>query len=292
VLDLESLNPEEIKLALITDVERLVRMFFDQEKEQLNRETAKVNRAIQLIKDIQSDIEDYQNYREESIKAIRGFYQSLLNSGYFKNETRAAEKESDESLKKKKKAKELKEEIETFLNKSNQEDKEILSLGRKIENSYGTLGIYFSQRWYIGYFKEYVSKVRKTERTILKPKGCTIESDLSNVLESYKLDKEAIRKKAELYKGENKSPRWGTLHAEIEEKKSALHVEGKTSEYRASEFAKLNYLLAYKAEDVNITTNRMLPPSTESHYQSRQQYTDLELEALALELELALLTLN
>jgi hypothetical protein len=36
----------------------------------------------------------------------------------------------------------------------------------------------------------------------------------------------------------------------------------------------------------------MLPPSTESHYQSRQQYTDLELEALALELDLALITLN
>ncbi|MCX6257960.1 MAG: SNF2-related protein [Bacteroidia bacterium] len=144
VLDLESLNPEEIKLALITDVDRLVRIFFDQEKEQLNREIAKVNRAIEMIKDIQSDIDDYNNYRDESIKAIRSFYQSLLNSEYLKMGNKAAEKEDELTQKKRKKAKELKEEIETLLNGSTQEDKEILSVGRKIENSYGTLGIYFS----------------------------------------------------------------------------------------------------------------------------------------------------
>jgi len=292
VLDLESLNPEEIKLALITDVDRLVRMFFDQEKEQLNREFSKVNRAIQMIKDIQSDIEDYNNYRDESLKAIRGFYQSLLNSGYLKPESKAAEKEDEALQKKRKKAVELKEEIEELLNKSTQEDKEILSVGRKIENSYGTLGIYFSQRWYIGYFKEYVSKVRKTERTILKPKGCTIESDLTKVLESYTLDKETLQKKAELYKGDAKSPRWQSLTSEIEEKKSALQVEGKTSQSRATEFARLNYLLAYKAEDVHHNFNRMLPPADERFYHGQPLISDLELEALALELELELLSLN
>ena len=44
-----------------------------------------------------------------------------------------------------KKAKELKEEIEALLNGTEQADKDILSLGRKIENSYPVLGVYFSK---------------------------------------------------------------------------------------------------------------------------------------------------
>ena len=59
VLDLESMDPEEIKLALITDVDRLVQMFFDQAKEQLNREYKKVVLAIETLKEVQGDIKDY-----------------------------------------------------------------------------------------------------------------------------------------------------------------------------------------------------------------------------------------
>lgn len=288
VLDLESLDPEEIKLALITDVDRLVRMFFDQEKEQLNREYSKANRALEMIEEIKNDIEEYNNYRKESLDAIRKFYESLINSDHFENNA-AAEPDFEQSQKAKtfKKAKELKEEIETFLNASTFEDKDILAIGRKIEYSYNTLRIYLERAWYLRYFKEYVSKVRKTERTILKPKGFAIDSDLSKVLETYQLDKETIVKKAELYKGDQDSLRWKSLRGEIEAKKSALQVEGRTAQDRAAEFAKLNYLLAYKAEDIPVEEPQMKPetpalaPST----------NELELEALALEIELDLLSI-
>lgn len=65
VLDLESLDPEEIKLALITDVDRLVKMFFDQEKEQLNREYGKLVSAIESINEVQRDILEYNAYSEK-----------------------------------------------------------------------------------------------------------------------------------------------------------------------------------------------------------------------------------
>jgi hypothetical protein len=287
VLDLESLDPEEIKLALITDVDRLVRMFFDQEKEQLNREFAKVNRSIEMIGEIKDDIEEYNRYQKESIDAIRGFYNSLINSEHF--ESAQAAEPDEQSLKAKtfKKAKELKEEIETFLQSSVYEDKEILALGRKIENSYNALRIYFDKRWYINYFKEYVSKVRKTERTILKPKGYSIESDLSKVLESYQLDKQAVQKKSELYKNDNNSERWKSLRIEIEQKKSALQVEGRTASDRAAEFATLNYLLAYKAEDAPVEEPKAFPVIDTPALPSSMN--ELELEALALEIELELL---
>lgn len=288
VLDLESLDPEEIKLALITDVDRLVRMFFDQEKEQLNREMAKATRAIEMIEEIKSDIEEYNRYRGESLDIIRKFYESLINSEHFENSS-VAEPDFEQSQKAKtfKKAKELKEDLETFLNASTFDDKDVLAIGRKIENSYSTLGVYFDRSWYLRYFKEYVSKVRKTERTILKPKGCSIDSDLTKVLESYQLDKQTIIKKADLYKGEANSERWGSLRKEIEQKKSALHVEGRTASDRAVEFAKLNYLLAYKSEDVPVTEPRMMPESPAL----APSMSELELEALALEVELDLLSI-
>jgi hypothetical protein len=275
VLDLESLDPEEIKLALITDVDRLVKMFFDQEKEQLNREYKKLGTSIEAIKEVQNDIKDYNEYRTKIIEAIRVYHTSLLNSDFLKEIPKVAE-DGEIQNKQVKKAKELKEEIEAVLNSTEQADKDILSLGRKIENSYPVLGIYFSNRYYISYFKEYVSKVRKTERTILKPKGYSLTSDLSPVLAQYEAEKTALQAKAETYNGEQNSPRWTELRGEIEQKKSALQVEGRTAESRAEEFGRLNYLLEYK---------QSLPEPTPVE---EVMSNELELEALALELELEL----
>ena len=275
VLDLESLDPEEIKLALITDVDRLVKMFFDQEKEQLNREYKKLGTSIEAIKEVQNDIKDYNEYRAKSLDAIKAYHTSLLNSDFLKEIPKVAE-DGEIQNKQVKKAKELKEEIEAVLNSTEQADKEILSLGRKIENSYPVLGIYFSNRYYISYFKEYVSKVRKTERTILKPKGYSLTSDLSPVLAQYEAEKAALQAKAETYNGEQYSPRWTELRGEIEQKKSALQVEGRTAESRAEEFGRLNYLLEYK---------QSLPEPTPVE---EVMSNELELEALALELELEL----
>lgn len=278
VLDLESLDPEEIKLALITDVDRLVKMFFDQEKEQLNREYRKLVSAIESINEVQRDILEYNDYRSKSLEAIRAFHTSLLNSTHLKEIPKAAEDGEIES-KQIKKAKELKEEIESLLNGSEQADKDILSIGRKIENSYPILGVYFQSRYYLNYFKEYVSKVRKTERTILKPKGYSLQSDLAPVMAQYEADKSALQLRTETYKGEQESPRWGELRIEIERKKSALQVEGRTAVNRAEEFGRLNYLLEYRQASVAQTQTTEVISDT------------LELEALALELELELFSI-
>jgi hypothetical protein len=277
VLDLESMDPEEIKLALITDVDRLVKMFFDQAKEELNREFRKVSSAIESLAEIKRDIEDYRDYREHSMDAIRGFYTTLLASRFLEELPKVAD-ESEVGSKHFKKAKELKEDIEAVLNSAAQEDKDILSIGRKIESSYAVLGIYFSNRYYLNYFKEYVSKVRKTERTLLKPKGYSLSSDLAPVIAQYEAEKVSIQEQAELFKGETNSSKWAELRAMIVQKKSALQVEGRSAESRAEEFNRLNYLLEYRAATGVVSP---LPD---------QNIHELELEALALELELELLS--
>ena len=140
------------------------------------------------------------------------------------------------------------------------------------------MGIYFSNRYYLNYFKEYVSKVRKTERTLLKPKGYSLSSDLAPVIDQYEAEKVSIQEQAELFKGENNSPKWAELRAMIVQKKSALQVEGRSAESRAEEFNRLNYLLEYRA------ATGVVSPMPD------QNIHELELEALALELELELLS--
>ena len=276
VLDLESMDPEEIKLALITDVDRLVKMFFDQAKEQLNREYKKINLAIDALKEVQRDIAEYQDYRQKSLEAIRAFHTSLLNASFFQEKPQVSE-EGEIPNKQVKKGKELKEEIEALLQSSDQQDKDILAMGRKIESSYSVLGVYFANRYYLNYFKEYVSKVRRTERTILKPKGYSLTSDLTPVQAQYQADKTALQAEAETFRGEQNSPKWAELRAEIEKKKSALQVEGRSAQSRAQEFERLNYLLEYR----NVPSVPQGSPS--------KNLNELELEALALELELELL---
>lgn len=276
VLDLESMDPEEIKLALITDVDRLVAMFFDQAKENLNRDYKRITLAINTLKEVQSDIKYYNNYREKSLGCIQAFLTTLLNSTYLQ-ETPKVANDGEVVNKTVKRAKELKEEIELLLNSTDQQDKDIISIGRKIDSSYALLGIYFSQGYYLSYFKEYVSKVRKTERTLLKPKGYSLSSDLSPVMAQYEADKQAIVAQSELYRGEQNSPKWEELKIEIQAKKSALQVEGRSAKARAEEFNRLNYLLEYRT---NLTPVKALPSNTIS---------ELELEALAFEIELELL---
>jgi hypothetical protein len=270
------MDPEEIKLALITDVDRLVKMFFDQAKEQLNRDYKRINLAIDAIKEVQRDISDYKLYREKSLEAIRAFHTSLLNAP-FMQETPKVSEDGEFLNKQAKRGKELKEDIEVLLNASDQQDKDILALGRKLESSYAVLGVYFSSRYYLSYFKEYVSKVRKTERTILKPKGYSLTSDLAPVLAQYEADKQAVKDQAETFQGEQNSPKWAELRAEIQQKKSALQVEGRSAESRAEEFQRLNYLLEYRSVPSAATAN------------PKNNISELELEALALELELELI---
>jgi hypothetical protein len=281
VLDLESLNPEEIKLALITDVDRLVRMFFDQEREQLFRENKRAQLALDAIRAVQRDIQDYRSYRERSLEAIRGFKTQLLSQNFMQQMPKAAE-DGDVNDKRYKKGKELKEDIEDLLNGTDIQDRDILAMGRKIENSYGLLGVYFSNRYYLNYFKEYVSKVRKTERAVLKPKGFSLNSDLGPAIAQYEAERQTINTKIGTYRGDAQSPRWGELRKEIEDKKSALQVEGRSAENRAEEFGRLNYLLQYRMSAPEATEKNAEP--------SRSTAVEaLELEALALELELELL---
>lgn len=289
VLDLESLDPNEVKLALITDVDRLVKMFFDQEKETVEKELRRADASIKIIRDIDYDIRQYNEYRGKSLSLISDFYSRLLRSSFLKEIPEDNLSKSDKE--KIKKVKDLKEAIELVQQSPMQDDKDILAILRRIENSQGDLQIWLNNTYIINYYKEYVSTVKKAERNILKPKGFSISDDLKKVLEAYNNDKLAIEQKKKLFEGGENSERWESLREEIKAKKSTLAVDGKNATERAEDFAKLNYLLSFRASDVKADACSLPDPNQamEVEPKSAAPAFDFELEALALEIELELL---
>lgn len=269
VLDLESLDPQEIKLALITDVNRIVKMFFDQELEELAREVKRAKNAINQISDIKWQVESYTSYRDQAIEQIKSNYNLFKGDDYFKKGI-AEKKFTKEQINK---ANDLLKALADMVEKQNPDDREILSVFRK----WSGFGKY--EPYWLGYYKERVSILRKTERNILKPKGYDLTSNFEEVEKKLEQDYVAIFKKGldfltpdNLEKIKEKttdetilntpfdqimeragegSEKWKSLKADIESKKSALNVTGKTPSERAKEFAQLNYLLSFLMKDID-----------------------------------------
>lgn len=74
------------------------------------------------------------------------------------------------------------------------------------------------------------------------------------------------------FKGEVDSPKLASIQVEIQQKKSALQVEGRSAESRSEEFNRMNYLLEHRTASLPI---EIIKPINQ-----------LDIEALSLELDL------
>lgn len=264
VLDVESLDPAEIKLALITDVTRIVKMFFDQEKEELVREERRVKSYLGTIKEISYDINQYKNYQERLHDHVSDLERQLKIKDWIINPDKYPRPL-------RKKAKDLLQDIERYNRSSTKSDKDGMSITKRYVNL--TSGY---TPWFLSHLSEVISSVRKAERNILIPRGFTIDSNLEEVQADVQKDLIAVYKKAaKLYPEETfkadatdedyinffststnltesmmkESVRWQELLREVTLKKSTLNVSGKSAKERAGEFASLNHLLAERREE-------------------------------------------
>ncbi|MFN8208081.1 MAG: helicase-related protein [Bacteroidales bacterium] len=277
VLDVESLDPQEVKLALITDVGRITALYFDEERREVERELSRANANLSQVSKVKAAIQDYLNRKQEVSQWIGKFYtEALLRSWALDPERLAAKiaeyKDSSDEKEQIKKIKDyqkriesLKAEIEKIQTSSSVSDNELLECARKIlkENQY------FSNYWIVSYFREAMSQVYKIERTILKPKRLNIFSDLSNLESELKKDVSEAEAKMANYKGGQHgetSKRFLELFKEIEARKMTLAVQGKSALERSEDFARLNYLLQYLKDDYDPETCQFPEPTDKPGY--------------------------
>ena len=245
VLDLESLDPEEVKFALITNLEELAKVEIAKQVKIQSRKVEGIEHNISVLKEFNSDYGRYQRYREGLIDHLKYWTKTIGDYEYVKIPLSKEElKKYDEERRKLiQKDMELYDELKSFMETVPMEDKYILQMARKVA---GRKAYFDSYR--IEYFKEYLAKIKKAEKSVLAAAGYSIDDNIDGVISHFSKDLEKAEE--ELTRIKSTDHRKEVVD-EIAEKKKAMAVQGKSIADRVKDFKELNYLLDYKFTDVD-----------------------------------------
>ncbi|HSZ72484.1 MAG TPA: SNF2-related protein [Cytophagaceae bacterium] len=290
VIDLESIDPEEVKFALFTNIDSIVKIVLEKEEKEIRRKQFVIESNIETLLHFDQIYRNFIDYRQkcrEFLQSLRKIYTGdYLASQKYKDLNFWNIKSKDQQKAFIDKVTNVVEQIGQLFSQAHQEDKEILRLGRictQIQDEVN--GRNYSKNIF-SEFKMYLSQVRKAEDTILKEKGFTASDNISSIIESYKSDKEKVTLEMEHLLSQEY---FETKYQEVKEKKDRLAVRGELPEVRAKEFSNLNYLLSYKATDV-AGDNCMLPDTeiiSNTSANKRLRLAKAKAKAIKLKLKMA-----
>lgn len=272
VLDQESLDPEEIKFALFSDVNQLARIKFDSQMKELNRRADVLMTNIKVLSEFQTTLQYFKNSQQRTINEViaktKGIFDDFVaRPTYYYNaydllRNMNSEKRATFS------ANVLAhlDAVNVMLQQTNYDDKEVIKRGDRALGLLSQISENLGSPAYwaniLSGYRELYSKVKKTEKTLLNPKGFSINDNISVLYSSYLGELNTVKREIEYL---DSSEGQDELLKEVELIKSKLAVTGRTPQERGQEFAKLNYLLAYKEgqNEGNYTPYRgnLLPPS-------------------------------
>jgi hypothetical protein len=278
VLDEESLDPNEIKYALITDIGVLTRFEIKQQASQLSKKANILKANIKDLEEFQDNFERYQNHRTILLSNLTEKINRLFNKSLFvytkpngnKVEVSLATKLSKEELSLFTKADKQKldrayilyDDAKRFSINSVQDDKELIKLTSRLNRM-------LEQDWdkNLYNFKEYLSKYKKTERSLLTPRGYKITDDFQKIIADFNKEQEQV---ADQHQELHSKAYQDKIRLEILEKKKVLEIKGGSIDDRVKEFASLNYLMSYKFSDIDHTSCKIptkeLKPTIDMEY--------------------------
>lgn len=273
VLDLDSIDPNQIKYALIKDINQLVKIDFSVERSKANTAVLLLGEDAEAIKQLQHLLELLNDKRQDAInyleRAVIAFSEQI-NRWSNKRDLEDYEKDGI------KKAQVLVNDIQNYL-ATTKDDEQLIRFALRLENFLGKYG-YMNDVQYAAYrcknFTNAYREIKKAERTILKPKGYSLDNNFTEIFKAVSAeyakklnDFNAIYGVSDNAEDWKETPRYAILYNEIVAKKEALNVNGKPPLERVKEFASLNYLLQYKAKKTSniqcgvATVSNTCPPT-------------------------------
>jgi hypothetical protein len=137
-----------------------------------------------------------------------------------------------------------------------------------------------------------VSKIAKTEKTVLRPKNYDRNSDFAIVLEEMKKefetskniyislfgDPEKHEADAEFYK---KTKMYENIYKKVESIKNSLDIGGKIPQDVARDFSKLNYLIDFRIDDRSCGDECCIPKEKTFSPSNDEEIEIAEAEAFA-----------
>lgn len=264
VLDVESLDPEEVKYALMTDVVAIAKSIIDTEKKKQKMKVDGLDYKLKLLRDfIHGDYEGYLGRRREAIQFIQGRCADI-ERGNLDNVTEKIGKVEDKEWKGK--ATKIVDGLLKFRGNyaavgEETEDKTLLNAMRewgylnisslmpswsdkeesKKRDVYNSLYAYLTHSIY-STLGEYVKKKVKAEETLLTPNGWSISDNLEERLD----EAEKIwEKEDELLRHMSSEEYLQEKVVEATDRKKQMAVLGGSAEARSKDFSKTNCVLSY-----------------------------------------------
>jgi hypothetical protein len=239
VLDMDALNPEEVKFALITKIEEIANIVLDRERKELERKIGIVAGNVPILKEYKRNRTYYENTRNRLLSDMYRWITRMESEWYIQNPPTDAKLKEFEA----KQREAIKKDIELFgklqefkLKGEAVTDAEIVVTIGRLQRRFE----YFDAYNYESY-KLIRAEVVKTEK-LISGKGFSTNDDIDGIIAEIEKDVEALRGQLTFVLSEEHKEE---VMAEVQEKKSAMQIEGKTVAERVLEFGKLNSLLAF-----------------------------------------------
>lgn len=258
VLNVDALDPEEVKISLISDINKLVNMRINKETEYLNRDERILGDQIKALKEFKNNYERYNIYKEKVINDLRQAQSNIeqYNDIVAMNPTQEQIEKMSETMREKA-INTLKryEELKNFLNANNFADKDLLKMSQQVKRMYPA---YYDGN--AAQFSELVSTIAKMEKSVLSTYGYTKEDDVAPLVEQVQSKLQETQDELERLKS---SEHRDFLYKEIEQKKRDMAVIGVSLEERVKEFKKLNYILSVPFNRDRQLENNYIPSKEE-----------------------------
>jgi len=281
VLDLESLDPQEIKLALISDPAEIAEMLQKEAIARVKQDMEFKVADVKVLRELEDVLRSYQSYRQRISTELNRIRTRLENSPSIKNPNVSELLKSMPDYQQAPIKKEIRlyQKLQEFDAIHSPTDKEIVKMARHVKNS-GDGSLYF-----LPYFIETIAKMRSAERTILKDRGLSAQDKIEPVIE--KLEEEINDAKRKIEDYQNPAYR-NLLLQDINLKKSKLKIAGSTVDKRVADFSALNYLMDYRSSEVDSGDCFLPGPGTRRDPRSALNDELALAKALQLQLQLRL----
>ena len=284
VLDLESLDPQEIKMALLSDPLQIVEMLQNEAIAKVRQEIEFQEHELGVLKELGEEIQTYQSNRKSVLQSIRAVRDQLSTSPSVTN-PKAAElmrMMSPEARKGAEQEIRLFGKLKEFFAIENPSDKQIIISANRIKR-------YRQSFWGLDFFKELVTKVRSAERTILKKRGMSLSDPIPPVIENLEKELAASREEVARIQSPEHTQK---LRLDVLLRKDKMKIAGSSIRERLKDFEALNYLMEYRSSEVDNNDCVLPQPGTRRVHRSALDDELILARALQLQLQLRLRLAN
>lgn len=287
VIEIESIDPEEVKFALFTNLNELSKIFIEKAKIEVYKELEIVKEDLKTVKEIEFALSKIETFKNEVIQSLQNAKSKLADfkiviSDRYVNQYWAGFSEK-QLLEYEERALELAKRIERLEEQAFQDNKELIDIHNSLSGSvYQNRSVVRLNQYYFDMFKTYFIEIEKAKKTTFEKNGWSISTDFAEIIAE--LDNK--NKKVQQQLKEVESPEFKqAIIIDIAKKKEANKVEGRDAIGASSDFKSLNYLLDFKFNEIK-SNECMLPspqnrPTIQPMASTNQKFKLLRLKAKA-----------